>query len=276
MKSRWTYSQGRDAVLTLYRAFRRRVIEVQNGATHSIRLAIDKYPEIWEAVRERLQRVRQARVDALAKWIEIARDVGQGHRLEWVTAHSPFEMGAEGDELREAMIDQACEHIARRVEEDARLWRELREAAPDIAQRYWLAKTELADFRSVWDCPENAGAAWFCALLPDSTALMSDVEAWPHVESTERQSTAPATPATPTPEPAAKSTDPHNEAKALGLIAECPDMSIAEIAETIGVSRTTPYKWPRFMTAFRLAKEERMGEPKRGYKDPETGEVVSW
>lgn len=43
---------------------------------------------------------------------------------------------------------------------------------------------------------------------------------------------------------------------AITILIKHPDWSVEDIAKEMDVVRNTPYKWKRFMTAFRLQKEE--------------------
>ncbi len=47
---------------------------------------------------------------------------------------------------------------------------------------------------------------------------------------------------------------------AVALLLQNPDWSIERIANKMGVNRTTPYKWKRFMDVFHLMKEQRKKE----------------
>lgn len=66
----------------------------------------------------------------------------------------------------------------------------------------------------------------------------------------------------------------HREAMAIGILAKHPGWSIAWIAKTVGVSRTTPYSWPTFMAVWKLFRQQRQRLP-QGVKDSE-GNIEAW
>jgi hypothetical protein len=57
-----------------------------------------------------------------------------------------------------------------------------------------------------------------------------------------------------------------NEALAIALLVEHSDWTVAEIADAVGVNRTTLYKWPSFRKAWSFLRDGRSELP-RGEKD---------
>lgn len=58
------------------------------------------------------------------------------------------------------------------------------------------------------------------------------------------------------------------EAQALALLVMNEDWSIAQLADALGVHRTTPYTWPKFLKAWHALRGDRSDLP-RGEKDEE-------
>jgi hypothetical protein len=61
------------------------------------------------------------------------------------------------------------------------------------------------------------------------------------------------------------------EAQALALLFQQPEWSVAQIADNVSVSRTTPYKWEKFRQAAELKgllkpRGPKAGPPRRGHK----------
>ena len=70
------------------------------------------------------------------------------------------------------------------------------------------------------------------------------------------------------------------EAVAIALLWKRPELSISGIAEAVGVTRQTPYGWPRFLKAAQAAGKYAPKEPKggglpHGTKSPD-GTVEAW
>ncbi len=63
------------------------------------------------------------------------------------------------------------------------------------------------------------------------------------------------------------------ESRALGILAGHPDWTIKQIADAVGCSRASLYRWPKFMHAHRIFKETRASRIPRGEKDSETGQI---
>ena len=58
-------------------------------------------------------------------------------------------------------------------------------------------------------------------------------------------------------------TAPSKEAKALGVLTEHPEWTNKKIAETVGVARTTLYKWPKYVAARKVLTEAGRDHRKR-------------
>ena len=64
------------------------------------------------------------------------------------------------------------------------------------------------------------------------------------------------------------------ESQAIALLKDHPDWTVTKIAETIGVSRTTPYSWEDFKKAKEAMEQGRCDIP-RGSKDKD-GNMEAW
>ncbi len=58
-----------------------------------------------------------------------------------------------------------------------------------------------------------------------------------------------------------------NEMKGIAYLVKHPDWTVADIANAVGVSRTTPYTWGTLMTLWKLFQER--ASPRLGSKDAE-------
>lgn len=69
--------------------------------------------------------------------------------------------------------------------------------------------------------------------------------------------------------------DENPEMKAIMLVVQYPDWSVAQIAKEVGVNKRTPYRWPRFLEARERARAKASGRIRRGRKARD-GELEAW
>jgi hypothetical protein len=112
---------------------------------------------------------------------------------------------------------------------------------------------------------------------------LADLQVTPACAAPAKQPPPPAEPPAPPeaarPAPAAEVANPGTqdrdlEVTAIGLLFKYPDWSIEQIADHLGVDRSTPYRWPRFREAAKLAKKlkprkDKGHRPPRGHKAPD-------
>jgi hypothetical protein len=72
-----------------------------------------------------------------------------------------------------------------------------------------------------------------------------------------------------------QATDAELEERAIGMFVKSPDLTVAEIAKKLGVNRSSPYRWPRFLQTFKALNSVNVGRVRRGSKDRETGEITA-
>ncbi|HEV2293548.1 MAG TPA: helix-turn-helix domain-containing protein [Tepidisphaeraceae bacterium] len=135
------------------------------------------------------------------------------------------------------------------------------EALGDPANRavWWLKRNKILPTLQ----GEDSGM-WF----PDSLYQLADL-----IEG--EANAQPASPPVPSQGRASGQEAISKEAKAIALLLQHPDWSDQQIAEAAGCSRTSLYRWSKFVAARALLKKGRDRLPK-GQKDAERGTTEAW
>lgn len=63
--------------------------------------------------------------------------------------------------------------------------------------------------------------------------------------------------------------------QAIAILVENNSLTVAQIADRLGVHRNTPRRWPKFMAVFNGLKTSDCYSVRRGERDRETGEIIA-